>query len=35
MNFAAKYPTLASFFLAVAIATVLGALLVYSMPPKF
>jgi hypothetical protein len=35
MNFAAKHPTLASFFLAVAIAAILSALLVYSMPPKF
>ena len=35
MNYAAKYPTLASFLLAMAIAAVLGILLIYSMPPKF
>ncbi len=35
MNFAARHPTLASFFLAGAIAAMLGVLLVYSMPPKF
>ena len=35
MNFTATHPTLASFFLAVAIAVMLGVLFVYSMPPKF
>jgi hypothetical protein len=35
MNFAVNHPTLASFFLALAIAAMLGALLTYSMPPKF
>jgi hypothetical protein len=35
MSFAVKHPTLASFFLAAVITAILGALLVYSMPPQF